>query len=183
MRCRLRRFRRKPRRSSTNRDTSPDARANSLNAKIASSVTPAIVGTRPAKTTSKPDAGHDQPRAIGSPHRCGFSFKHQAQKTKNGAANRERDRDDEEISAKNWIVQRDLRRHHFVLFCSATRIRFKRTTIVCTTACDDNETSPIENRETARSIGSIRHEDRQANVSHAPMMQGRPSAMVSTSFR
>ena len=34
-----------------------------------------------------------------------------------------------EVSAKNWIVQRDLRRHH-CLSCSAAVIRFKRTTIV-----------------------------------------------------
>src|SRR5438105_3899931 len=41
----------------------------------------------------------------------------------------DQDESDQEISTKDGIVQRDLRQHH-CLSCSATVIRFKRTTIV-----------------------------------------------------
>src|SRR4029450_5704710 len=83
------------------------------------------------KNNDETDSGDENPRPIRLEHRRGFLLQNETQKTEQRASDCEGNPNNPEVSAKDGIVQRDLRRHHG-LSCSAAVMRFKRTTIVST---------------------------------------------------
>src|SRR5215831_4083973 len=113
------------------------------------------------KNNYETDSGDENPRPIRLEHRCGFLFQNESQKTEQRAGDRERNQNDPEVSAKNRIVQRDLRRHH-PLSCSAAVMRFKRTTIVSTQPAMTTRQVQSKMVKVANDCGP------KKNVSHAP---------------
>src|SRR5262245_56879942 len=114
------------------------------------------------KNNDETNSGNENPRAIRLEQRRGFFFQNESQKAKHCAADREGNQNNPEVSAKNRIVQRDLRRHH-CLSCSAAVMRFKRTTIVSTQPAITTRQVQSKMVKLADDPGA------RKNVSHAPM--------------
>ena len=113
------------------------------------------------KNNDEADHRDENPRPIRFEHRRGVPFQNQSQKAEHRTGDCEGNQNDPEVSAKNRIVQRDLRRHHR-LSCSVVMMRFKRTTIVSTQPAMTIRQVQSKMVKLANDCGA------RKNVSHAP---------------